>query len=137
MDLLLSPVVVYPPNFDGNIGEVQAVELATGKKLWSNKRRAAQSSAILATAGDVLFEGSRDRWLRALDARSGKVLWDIRLDDVPSSYPISYSVDGVQYVAVTTGGGNSNDALAGALSPELVMPVRGVTLWVFRLPKTK
>jgi alcohol dehydrogenase (cytochrome c) len=134
MDLLMAPAVIYPPNFDGNIGEVQAVDLATGKKLWTRKQRAPESSAILATAGDVIFEGSRDRWFRASDAKTGKVLWKAKLDDVASSYPITYSVNGVQYVAVTTGGGNSNDSLNGSLAPELTMPVRGVTLWVFRLP---
>jgi alcohol dehydrogenase (cytochrome c) len=137
MDLVMSPVVLYPSNFDGDVGQVQAIELATGKKMWTRKRRAPQSSAILATAGDLIFEGSRDRWFRASDATNGEVLWEVRLDDVPSSYPITYSVNGVQYVAITTGGGNSNDAFSGALTPEITMPVRGVTLWVFRLPKTR
>jgi alcohol dehydrogenase (cytochrome c) len=133
MDLLMAPVVIYPPDFDGNVGEVQAVDLATGKKLWTRKQRAPESSAILATAGGIIFEGSRDRWFRASDAKTGELLWKVRLDDVASSYPITYSINGVQYVAVTTGGGNSNDSMNGMLAPELTLPVRGVTLWVFRL----
>lgn len=125
---------VHRPGSDGIIGQVQAFDLATGKKVWAQRRRAAQSSAILATAGDLIFEGSRDRWFRASDARTGKVLWQVRLDGSPSAYPITYSVDGVQYVAITTGGGNTVDYYLGALTPEIAAPAAGVTLWVFRLP---
>src|SRR5262249_44552881 len=62
---------------DGMVGRVQAVDLATRKTLWVRRDRAPHSSAVLATAGGVVFEGSRDRWFRALDDRTGKVLWKI------------------------------------------------------------
>lgn len=119
---------------DGMVGRVQAVDLATRKTLWTRRERAPHSSAVLATAGGVVFEGSRDRWFRALDDRTGKVLWQVRLNAPPSSYPISYSVNGVQYVAVTAGGGRTYDVNGGALTPEVLAPASGTTLWVFRLP---
>lgn len=119
---------------DGMVGRVQAVDLATRKTLWTRRERAPHSSAVLATAGGVVFEGGRDRWFRALDDRTGKVLWQVRLNAPPSSYPITYSVNGVQYVAVTAGGGRTYDVNGGALTPEIGAPASGTTLWVFRLP---
>lgn len=121
---------------DGMVGRVQAVDLATRKTLWTRRDRAPHSSAVLATAGGLVFEGSRDRWFRALDDRTGKVLWQVRLNAPPSSYPITYSVNGVQYVAVTAGGGRTYDVNGGALTPEILAPASGTTLWVFRLPAT-
>ncbi len=121
---------------DGMVGRVQAVDLATRKTLWTNRERAPHSSAVLATAGGLVFEGSRDRWFRALDDRTGKVLWQVRLNAPPSAYPITYSVNGVQYVAVTAGGGRTYDVNGGALTPEIQAPASGTTLWVFRLPAT-
>ena len=93
---------------------------------------------MLATAGGIVFEGSRDRWFRAADDRTGKTLWQIRLDGAPSAFPITYSVDGVQYVAVTAGAGSHDfmDSRLGTLTPEIVTPAGGTTLFVFRLPNS-
>ena len=55
------------------IGRVEAIDLASHKTLWVQRRRAPHSSAILGTAGGLIFEGSRDRWFRASDERTGKV----------------------------------------------------------------
>lgn len=121
---------------DGMIGRVQAVDMATRKTLWIKRERAPHSSAVLATGGGLVFEGSRDRWFRARDDRTGEVLWQVRLNAPPSSFPITYSVAGVQYVAVTTGGGGFYDVSGGSLAPEVRAPATGTTLWVFRLPST-
>jgi len=121
------------PDGDGNIGRIQAIDLATRKTLWIRRQRAPESSAILATAGGLIFEGSRDRAFRALDDRTGKVLWQMPLDGAPDAFPISYSVDGVQYVAITTGGGGPLDGGLATLAPEFNTPAAGTTLWVFRL----
>jgi len=116
------------------VGRIQAIDLTTRKTIWTRRERSPQASAILATAGGLIFEGNRDRWFRASDDRTGKVIWQIRLNASPSSYPITYSVDGIQYVAVTTGGGNFTDTLIGRLTPEIVTTSGQPTLWIFRLP---
>jgi alcohol dehydrogenase (cytochrome c) len=124
------------PGGDGMIGRVQAIDLAAHKTLWTMRRRAPQSSAILATAGGIVFEGSHDRWFRASDDRTGRTLWQIRLNGAPSAFPITYSVDGVQYVAVSAGAGSHDflESRMGTLTPEIATPSSGTTLWVFRLP---
>ena len=123
------------PDADGKFGRLVAFDLVTGKTIWMKRRRAPEISAILATAGGLVFDGSRDRWFRASNDRTGEVLWETRLDGVPSSFPITYEVDGVQYIAVTTGGGNPVDGVSAILTPEIVNPAGGTTLWTFRLPK--
>jgi alcohol dehydrogenase (cytochrome c) len=122
---------------DGMVGRVQAIDLATHKTLWVRRERSPHSSAILATAGGLIFEGTRDQLFRASDMRDGKVLWQMRLDMPPSSFPVSYGVQGEQYVAVTTGTGNPLDNNLGRLTPEIVPGSGGTTLWVFKLPEAK
>lgn len=123
------------PNSDGRFGQVQAVNIETGRVLWANRRRAPQSSSILATAGGLVFEGGRDRRFRALDNATGKTLWETRLSAVPSSTPITYSAGGRQYVAVVAGGGNAHDASWPILTPEIENPQGATTLWIFALPE--
>ena len=126
-------VVRARPGSDGNIGRVDAINLATGKTVWSKRQRATESAAMLATAGGVVFEGTRDRKFRALDQATGKVLWETRLAAQPSSFPITYAVNGKQYVAVVAGGGGAHDITWPAITPEIDNPVSGTTLYVFAL----
>ncbi|HTK34394.1 MAG TPA: PQQ-binding-like beta-propeller repeat protein [Caulobacteraceae bacterium] len=126
-------VVQTRSDSDGNIGRVDAVDLATGKTVWSMRHRAPESAALLATAGGVVFEGSRDRMFRALDQATGRILWETRLAAQPSSYPITYSAGGRQYVAVVAGGGGADDITWPAMSPEIETPASGTTLQVFAL----
>jgi alcohol dehydrogenase (cytochrome c) len=121
------------PDGDGNTGSVMALNLVTRKVEWTQRRRAPEASATLSTAGGIVFEGSRDRVFRASDSASGAVLWQARLDNVPSSAPITFAANGVQYVAVTTGGGNPNDAIRAYMTPEEDPLPTATTLWVFKI----
>jgi alcohol dehydrogenase (cytochrome c) len=90
---------------------------------------------VLATAGGVVFAASLDRYLRAYDERDGRVLWETRLNDVSSSSPIAYAVDGKQYVAIVVGEGGFHARSFAPLVPELTSPPnRGAAVWVFALP---
>lgn len=122
------------PGGDGNFGRLQAINLQSGKTLWTKRQRARISSSILTTAGGVMFEGSGDRYFRARDQANGDVLWQTRLSSTASSSPITYSVKGTQYVAVVTGGGNPQDTGWASLAPEISNPSSSPVLWVFRLP---
>ena len=66
----------------------------------------------------------------AYDADSGDELWQTRLPQMTNGFPITYAVDGVQYVAIAAGGGIN----FRGLTPEIQQPGRGNTLFVFRLP---
>ena len=65
-------------------------------------------TGVLTTAGDVVFAGDMDRRFRAFDVHSGEQLWQTRLGTSVQGFPITFSVNGRQYVAVSTGlGGGS------------------------------
>jgi alcohol dehydrogenase (cytochrome c) len=131
MDLRLRPRP--QPGNDGHFGRLEAIDLKTRRVLWSQRQRAPIASSLLASGGGLVFSGARDRGFRAYDAANGKVLWQVRLNASPSSSPATYSVDGVQYLAVIAGGGGAFDAGTRSLTPEIIDPPAGTTLWVFKL----
>ena len=97
------------------------------------RQRAPIASSLLASAGGLLFSGTRDRRFRAYDAATGAVLWQSVVSASPSSSPATYAVGGVQYVVVVAGGGGAFDAGSRSLTPEIIDPAAGATLWVFKL----
>jgi len=120
---------------DGRYGRLQAVDLATRKTLWTERQRAPQTSGVLATAGGVLFAGALDRYFTAYDATNGNALWRSRLADVPSAAPITYSVNGRQYVAMVVGYGSPQATTFPMLTPEIDLPImRSAGIAVFALP---
>lgn len=123
---------------DGNIGRLDAVNLVTRQVAWTHRERAPQSSGALPTAGGIVFQGSLDRYFSAYESATGKLLWRVRLNDVPNGPPITYSVGGRQYVAVTTGSGSPYTRTWTNLVPDIrVPPGGGATLWVFALPESR
>jgi alcohol dehydrogenase (cytochrome c) len=122
---------------DGFGGGVVAINLPARKLEWSHSYRAPEASATLSTAGGLVFEGGRDRRFRASDSGSGAVLWQVLLDNVPSAAPITFAADAVQYVAITTGGGNPNDVIRAFMTPEIDPLPRATTLWVFKVASVR
>jgi alcohol dehydrogenase (cytochrome c) len=125
---------VTVPNSDGNIGRVDAIKLSDRSTLWTYRQRAPETAAVLPTGGGLVFSGSWDRWFRAFDDATGKVLWQTRLNNVINAFPISYSVNGKQYVAIAVGSGSSQSKALATLTPEIQNPDGGSVLWVFALP---
>jgi alcohol dehydrogenase (cytochrome c) len=109
-----------------NLGTVRAISAETGKTEWLYEQRAGTMS-LAATGGGLIFGGDSNGRFRAHDHDTGEVLWEVNLGSSVSGYPITFAVDGKQYVAVNTGSGQVN------LTPEL-RPSRGTNLYVFALP---
>ena len=130
-DMKFAPRV--PPGTDGNFGRLVAVDLKTRSLRWIHRQRMPIAGSALATAGGLLFNGDLDRHFHAYDQETGERLWSTRLNAAPESSPITYSVNGRQYVAVVAGGGSAYGAGGRGLVPELVSPAAGVTLYVFEL----
>jgi alcohol dehydrogenase (cytochrome c) len=122
------------PNSDGKIGRFDAIRLSDRTTVWSHRQRAPTSSAVLPTGGGLVFAGDIARYFRAFDEETGKVLWEVRTNSPVNSFPITYSVNGKQYVAVATGGGSGFLRSVSQLATEIKSPDGGSMLWVFALP---
>jgi lanthanide-dependent methanol dehydrogenase len=87
--------------------------------VWTIKERFPVWSGALATAGDVVFYGTMDRWFKAVHARTGEVLWKHEVDSGIIGQPITYrGPDGRQYVAILAGvGGWAGAIVAAGLDP--------------------
>ncbi len=128
------PTLRPRPDSDGKYGRVEAINMVTREVLWTERHRAPVSSGALDTAGGVIFNGSIDRFFRAYDDQTGKLLWETRLTDVPSNAPISYTVNGKQYIAIGVGNGGAQATGFAALVPEIQNVDRSPAVWVFQLP---
>ena len=122
------------PESDGQYGRLEAINLATRETEWITRQRAPQTTGALVTAGGLLFAGSLDRRISAYDATTGDRLWATRLSEVPNAPPITYAVDGQQFLAVIVGSGGYLTRAYSVLAPEIQNPPdRGAALWVFAL----
>ena len=113
------------------VGTVQAISAETGATVWKYEQRSATMS-LVGTAGGLLFGGDVNGRFRAFDQDTGEVLWEINLGSSVTGFPITYAVDGRQYVAVSTGSANSASAFT-SLTPE-IRPSAANNLFVFALP---
>jgi PQQ-dependent dehydrogenase (methanol/ethanol family) len=107
------------PGPGGNRGEFSAWDPVQRRKAWSIKESFPAWSGALATGGDVVFYGTMDRWFKALDARSGRLLWQFRTGSGIIGQPISFrGPDRKQYIAIVDGvGGWAGAIVAGGLDP--------------------
>ncbi len=121
---------IHVPNSDEQVGLLTAVDVATGATRWQIRQRAGIGGSVLTTGGGLVFVTDDARRFRAFDADTGEVLWEQLLNSSAGGFPISYSVDGVQYIAIAAGGGVNYRNL----TPEIVQRSEGNTLFVFRLP---
>jgi len=139
------------PGPGGNLGEFSAWDIAAGKEVWTIKERFPVWSGAMATAGGLVFYGTMDGWFKAVDAKSGEVLWQYQTGSGIIGQPTTFRApDGHQYVAILSGvGGWAGAIVSGDLDPRdgsaalgfvNVMgqlkgaTTKGGTLFVFRLP---
>lgn len=133
-----SQVYFEMPGSAGNLGRLSAYRAADLKPLWTMQQRAPFLTSVVSTAGNLAFVGDFDRVFRAVDVRNGQTLWKTRLGTTVQGFPVSFTVDGKQYVAVTTAlGGGSPQLKPGTMLTEVHRPVTGYAVYVFGLPETK
>jgi alcohol dehydrogenase (cytochrome c) len=102
---MVRPAQVNLLKEEDGYGAVRAMDPKTGEKKWEFKMSTVTDSGILTTDSDLLFTGGREGYFFALDARSGNMLWKASLGGQISNGPMTYSVNGRQYVAVASGNG--------------------------------
>ena len=140
------------PGPGGHRGEFSAWDPVAAREVWTIKESFPVWSGALATAGDVVFYGTMEGWFKAVDARTGELLWQYKTGSGIIGQPITYrGPDGRQYVAVMSGvGGWAGAIVAGDLDPRdstaalgfaatmTDLPQhssKGGTLYVFSLPE--
>ncbi len=85
-------------------GVLSSIDLSNGKIAWQQKIEQPMIGGVLITAGGLLFTGEGNGNFDAFDAANGELLWQSRNDAGVNAPPISYEIDGVQYIAVAAGG---------------------------------
>ena len=88
---------------EAGYGTIRALDPATGRRVWEYKMNDVSDSGLLTTASGLLFSGNREGHFFALDAKDGKLLWDRYLGGQVASSPITWSIDGQQFVSIASG----------------------------------
>ena len=119
-------------------GLIQALDInpTQGESKWQYRSRPSPTSSVLATAGGLVFGGDAAREIKAWDQETGEVVWSQRLNAPIGGYPMTYALDGEQYLVVPTGYSNSASSISSAF-PEIPLPTgSGNSIFVFKLPKS-
>ena len=116
----------------GHLGGVKAWDPVNQKQVWFNKEDLPYTGGMLSTAGGVTFHGDIKGWFKALDTKTGKTLWKFNTGSGITAAPMTYTLDGKQYVAVVSGRTLSIPAFFGALGEKMVAASpEGGTMYVF------
>ena len=118
----------------GHMGGLKAWNPVTQKEAWFNKDELPYSGGTMSTAGGVVFQGDIKGWFKAVDAKTGKLLWKFNAGSGITAAPMTYTLDGKQYVAVVSGRTLSIPAFFGAIGEKMVdASPEGGALYVFSL----
>lgn len=120
------------------VGRIDAVSVESGRTAWIHQQRAGMISGLVATGGGLVFGGDVNRRFKAFDDRTGEVLWETIVSAPVSAHPVSYAIDGRQYIAVPVGGGTAEpERRVLSMHPE-IQPSRGINaIFVFALPRDR
>ncbi|WP_253486188.1 methanol/ethanol family PQQ-dependent dehydrogenase [Halomonas sp. XH26] len=120
--------------YDDHVGILRAVDPVTGEYAWEHKEPMPLWAGVLATHGDLVFTGTGDGYLKAFHAETGEELWKFQVGTGIISPPVTWEMDGEQYIGVTAGYGGAVPLWGGDMA-ELTRPIaQGGSFWVFKLP---
>jgi len=121
--------------FESHVGALTAIEPLSGKIVWTAKEKLPLWSGTLTTKGGLVFTGTSDGFLKAFDAKNGKELWKFQTGSGIVSIPITWEMDGKQYIGIGSGYGGAVPLWGGDIA-DLTKPVsQGGSFWVFELSK--
>ncbi len=123
------------PLFKDYIGSLKAIDPNDGSIKWEFKNNAPLWGGVMATAGGLVFTGTPEGYLVALDDETGKVLWKFQTGSGIVGQPVTWEMDGEQYLAVASGWGGAVPLWGGEVAKKVKYLNQGGSIWVFKLPK--
>ena len=131
----LGAAFVIKSVYEDHIGALKAIDPATGKVAWEYHNPGVLWGGVLSTHGNLVFTGTPEGYLKAFDAKNGKELWKFQTGSGVTSSPVTWEMDGEQYVAVASGWGGAVPLWGGEVAKKHAGVTQGGSLWVFKLPK--
>ncbi|RCV91645.1 PQQ-dependent methanol/ethanol family dehydrogenase [Billgrantia montanilacus] len=122
------------PTNDDYIGVLRAVDPRTGEEVWRHENRAPLWGGVMTTAGNLVFTGTPEGYLKAFDATTGEELWGFNTGSGVVATPITWEMDGEQYVSVASGWGGAVPLWGGEVAEVIKDFNQGGMLWTFKLP---
>lgn len=124
------------PLHEDHIGVMRAVDPLNGKIVWEVKNYAPLWGGALATGGGLVFYGTPEGHLKALDAKTGKELWQFQTGSGVVAPPITWEQEGEQFIAVVSGWGGAVPLWGGDVAKRVSYLEQGGSVWVFKLHKS-
>jgi alcohol dehydrogenase (cytochrome c) len=123
------------PIFDDHIGALKAVDPATGKIVFQVNNKATLWGGVLTTGGGLVFYGTPEGELKAIDDTSGKELWSFNTGSGIVAPPVTWEQDGEQWISVLSGWGGAVPLWGGEVAKTVANLNQGGMVWTFKLPK--
>jgi alcohol dehydrogenase (cytochrome c) len=123
------------PMYEDHIGSLKAIDPDTGDLKWEYKNDAPLWGGVMTTAGGLVFTGTPEGKFMAFDDETGDVLWSFQTGSGIVGQPVTWEMDGEQYVSVISGWGGAVPLWGGEVAKKVNFLNQGGMLWTFRLPK--
>jgi len=134
-------ITSQPPEGLDMTGAIQAIDVATGEVVWRTDQKLPVRSPVTSTKSGLLFMGDvASREFRAYDAKTGDELWHFTTNSGVVGVPVTFEIDGVQYVAIEAGAGGNAISEVQRAATYFDVPytnTQGGVIWVFALPQQK
>ncbi|MDO6584013.1 PQQ-dependent methanol/ethanol family dehydrogenase [Salipiger sp. 1_MG-2023] len=123
------------PMYEDHIGSLKAVDPATGEWKWEYKNEAPLWGGVMTTAGGLVFFGTPEGKFIALDDETGEELWSFQTGSGIVGQPVTWDMDGEQYVSVVSGWGGAVPLWGGEVAKKVNYLNQGGMVWTFKLPR--
>ncbi|MDJ0608329.1 MAG: PQQ-dependent methanol/ethanol family dehydrogenase [Kiloniellales bacterium] len=124
------------PLFEDYIGSLKAIDPTTGEVKWEYKNNAPLWAGVMTTAGGLVFTGTPEGHLKAFDDETGEELWSFQTGSGIVGQPVTWDMDGEQYVSVISGWGGAVPLWGGEVAKKVNYLNQGGLLWVFKVPRS-